>query len=319
MNKRMNISIAINEAYIPYAYVMLTSLFENNKDRNIYVYIMYGTISDEALSVFEKIEKNYGQNIICMQVPQDIFPDYLPRTNEWTLEVYYRLLLQDMMPDEVDKILQMDVDMIVNGSLSGLYDIPFNGKSLIVCQDMSVTKSGLLPQQEKLFADAIATNEFKYFNAGIMVMNLAKLRQTVNFNTFLEIVAEKRNMLFAQDQDLLNYLFFQDVIYADENKYDVFAKIAYNNGCGYDWVKSNVSVIHYAGKKPWTQDACRYDTEKIWWEYAKLTPYYYELMEQTLLGEMTESFADKTIIRLCQEKDKIYNLLMKVQALLPKV
>lgn len=319
MSDKLNVSIAINEAYIPYAYVMLTSLFENNKDRDVRVYIMYGNIQDESLLVFEELENKYHQEIVCLQVSSDIFPDYLPRTENWTLEVYYRLLLQDLLPKDVHRILQLDVDIIIDGSLSNLYDRDFNNKSLIACPDISVQEVGLIDKQHILFSDIINDENFLYFNAGVMLLNIDKLRNNISFNDFLMVAKENEGNLFAQDQDLLNLIFHGDVIYEDPYKYNAFAKILYNKDMGYDYLKKNVNIVHFAGRKPWTPDSCRYNSEKLWWEYAKLTPYYTDLIEQTFIGEMNEGYADANIRRLSKEKDELFTLLNKLKSLLPQI
>ena len=53
MSESMNIAVSINEKYIPYAYVTLTSLFENNSKEHINVYVLYGQKEDRVLHILE--------------------------------------------------------------------------------------------------------------------------------------------------------------------------------------------------------------------------------------------------------------------------
>lgn len=55
----------------------------------------------------------------------------------------------------------------------------------------------------------------------------------------------------APDQDLLNMMHDKQVKFLDEYKYNLFAKIAYDNGIHYENVKEETTIIHYAGMKPW--------------------------------------------------------------------
>lgn len=309
----MNIAIAFNEKYIPYAYVMLTSLFENNKHRDITVYMLYQDISDEALAVFEGLEEKYGQSLYAIEVSQKNILDTLPHTDEWTIEVYYRLMLQDLLPETVDRVLYLDIDVIVNGQLDGFYDVDFEDAYLAVNRDMSEAAFGLVDQQVALFSHhGVDPKEFPYFNAGIMLMNIEKIRQEYDFYRFIEEFNLRRENIFAQEQDLLNDLFFGKVKFVDENKYDLFAKVAFSKGLGHEWVKENVAIIHFAGGKPWDADSFRYSTEKLWWDYAKLTPLYFELMEKTFIDEMTLEYADKTIRQIAIENEELTQLLLKV-------
>ena len=52
---RMNLSAAINDAYTPYAYVMLTSLFEKNPEAEVYVYLLQYDLSEESKKNLENV------------------------------------------------------------------------------------------------------------------------------------------------------------------------------------------------------------------------------------------------------------------------
>lgn len=101
----------------------------------------------------------------------------------------------------------------------------------------------------------------------------------------------------AMDQDILNYVHWEKVGYIDYERYDLFARMAHNAGHTYVDVKENVAIIHYAGYKPWDADNCHFDIEQIWWDYAKLTPWYHELLEM-FLHEIMWNRTLETIISL---------------------
>ena len=43
---KMNIAVSINQAFIRYLYVMLVSLFENNRRQNLCVWLMSADLTD---------------------------------------------------------------------------------------------------------------------------------------------------------------------------------------------------------------------------------------------------------------------------------
>ena len=56
----INIVCATDGKYVPYCGVMLTSLFENNKEREVNVYILIDkALNAEGVAKFEKLAKRY--------------------------------------------------------------------------------------------------------------------------------------------------------------------------------------------------------------------------------------------------------------------
>ena len=182
---------------------------------------------------------------------------------------------------------------------------------------VNVIGGGLMQKQYELFQEHMKQENFQYFNAGILLMNLDKMRENVNLEFFVQM-GLKLN-IGAQDQDLLNYVYHGDVRYLDEKKYNLFAKLAFNEGLDYDWVKENTSIIHFAGRKPWQHEALHFNTEKFWWQYAKLTPFYIQLLEDVVLNEVDSGFMNDTIEKLNQEKLELSMTLEKCMEILKKL
>lgn len=318
MSESMNIAVSINEKYILYAYVTLTSLFENNSKEHINVYVLYGQKEDRVLHAFDELAKKYGQNIHYLEMSQAVFGDKLPRNDTWTVEIYYRLALPEVLPDEVDRILYLDVDIIVTDSLSKLYDMDLQGKSIGACKDMGVLYGSgpLSDKQEELFGIFMKDGEYAYFNSGVMLMNIAKMRKEKRSAASFVEVGERFADYINGDQDILNYVYHDDVVYADTERYNLFARALYNMGRDYTWVKEHGAIVHFVGRKPWHHEAVRYNTEKLFWEYAKKTPYYTALLEQVVIGEVESGFIDSTMKQLEQEKIQLVETLQKCMGVL---
>lgn len=313
----MNIAIAVNDKFVKYACVMLTSLFESNIEHAIELYVLYSDISEEGRLCFQNLEKKYNRKIYMIKVNVERFPDELPHNEEWPMEVYYRLALVEVLPQEIDRILYLDVDIIVKESVLEFYNTDFAGKSLCACKDMSVRAQGISKEQYELFAECITNDDFEYFNSGVLLMNISKMRKNASLDFFIKKGLEVN--IAVADQDLLNYIYYKDVKLVDEYKYDLFAKIAYNEGRTYEWVKNNVSIIHFAGRKPWHYNALHYEIERFWWEYAKLTPYYEYFLEEMVLGEVDSSCMDRLVRGLEKEKRELLDTLGKCMALLKRM
>ena len=309
MTKRMNIACASNEKYLRYTYTMLTSLLENNRDSHVHVYFLFGDIKEDKLSIFEELEKNYDVSIECCQITEDMISSKLPCNKEWTIEVYYRLALGDLLPLSEDRVLYLDVDMIIHKNLQDFYFQDFEGKALVACPDMSAL-DGLTGTQAQLFAPMLSDPFFQYFNSGMVLFNLDWIRQEGIFlKQYMDIALTIP--LTAVDQDLLNFVYYGKVKYADYHIYNLFAKQAFNSGRHYDDLKATVAILHFAGRKPWSGEGIRYDVEKLWWDYARKTPFYVEFLEELLYNEMESNFIEQEMRKMQNEKSKLMGLLQK--------
>lgn len=56
------------------------------------------------------------------------------------------------------------------------------------------------------------------------------------------------------------------------------------------WINENdIRVIHYAGyTKPWIHQLYHIEANRIWWEYAKHTPFYLEITENYINNTLAD-------------------------------
>ncbi len=316
-SNRMNIATALNSKYMRYTHVMLTSLFMNNADCDIHVYLLHSDLSESDQSHLSGLAAKHGHTIHFLKISREDFPADLPTTSAWSLETYFRLMLLDILPTDVDRLLYLDVDMIIDKSLSELYNTDFEGANFCACKDMTVDfPTG--DSRDKIFKDHIA-NGFTYFNAGMMLWNIENLRGEYSFKKYMELAKALDYQMLAPDQDLLNYMHVGQIKFVDEYNYDLFSRMAYNSGIHYDDVKKETTIIHFAGMKPWEGQYIHYDIERLWWDYAKETPFYHELLEEFVQDCISSSLIYDTMNTLSEEKRTLSAELGKSNALCKKL
>ena len=309
----MNIATALNRKYLEYTAVMLCSLCENNHE-HIDAYILHSELTDKDINTLKNSLSKYDITIIPLMINRSDFDTRLPRNSQWSIETYYRLMLMDILPDNIDRILYLDVDLIINGSVEEFYHVDFKGDEVIVADDSNGKRSRdtFGSKQAEMFKDML-DNGFRYFNAGVMLFNVQEIRKTHNFNTYMKAVEEWDYAMEAPDQDILNYVHGYKASYIDYMEYNLFARIAHNQKYTYEDVKNNVIIIHFAGDKPWDNTNCHFDIEQLWWDYAKKTIFYNELLEKMQQNLMSDNSVEKIIDNLIKEnsslKDKISTLL----------
>lgn len=303
----MNIATALNRKYLEYTSVMLTSLGTNNRQESVRVFLLHHELTDKDIQLLEASLESYNIEIVPLKVDRKQFTNRLPRTAEWSIETYYRLMLFDMLPDDVDRLLYLDVDIIVNKSLHEFYNTDFKGKDFVVCENAGgyINYEERMSQKQLEMFGPIFKQGFRYFNAGVILMNVEKLRTEYNFNRYLECIKKWNYEMGAPDQDILNYEHYNQLIYVDSHKYNYFSRIAHENGIDYKKGKKVLGIIHYTDEKPWNTKNYHYPIEKIWWDYAKKTMFYHELLEQFMEQTMADSTIEEWIRNMIGQQDEL--------------
>lgn len=314
----MNVAASFNKKYVDYAIVLFTSFCINNPEHNR-IFVLHSELEKEDLKKLRNAMSVFDAEIIELNVSERMNKLQLPVTEFWSKEIYYRLMLPEILPPDVDRILYMDVDVIVHGPVDELYYSDFEGMDLMAADDSNNTnKVGSFKEivREKIFKSK--EGDIRYFNSGILVMNIEKMRHDYPFEVYLRAMEEWDCQMSAPDQDILNYVHYGKVKFIPWEKYDLFAKIAFNDGWTYEDVKNKNMIIHFAGAKPWNFDGIRYEIERFWWEYAAKTPIYQRLMERFLEDSFTNNSLEKEAVRLCAENEAYAKAINEANDLLNK-
>lgn len=315
----MNIGTALNKKYIPYTTVMIASLCINNKC-HVDAYLFNSELEGSDLEKMGKALSSFDVTLHSIVVDKKNFNEKMPRSEQWSLEAYYRLFMFELLSDTVERMLYLDGDIVVNKDISMFYDSSFDGADMVVCDD----KSGLNKPESygnkhrEMFADAYKKG-FRYFNSGVLLINVKDMRKRYSFDTYLEAMKKWNYEMEAPDQDILNFLHWERVKYADCKVYDLFARVAHNQNKTYSDVKENVAIIHYTGYKPWESGNFHFDIEKIWWEYAKEMPFFKELLDSFVIDVVSDRKVADYIRSVEKERNEKKKLLSKVLGTLEKI
>lgn len=315
----VNIAIALNKEVLAQAYVMLRSVAKNHTSSQVCVYVLHSELSNENCAFLQDalLRGRADHRMVFLKIdPAKV--EGMPYNRLWSPEMYYRLMLPDLLGERVDRILYLDIDMIVNKDITGFYNTDFEDCLLIAAKDMEFQSILSLDEPgsrtRNAFFKELAKNGMIYFCSGMLLMNLAKLKGQYSFEKYKEIFFRVSDKMILPDQDLLNYVHQGQVKYVDELQFGLFAQTAHKMGMGYREVSEQVSILHFTGRaKPWTINLVRYDIEKIWWEYAKDAPFYAELLESVFYHSMESHFTEDRIHALMDENEKLRTLVQKCQ------
>ena len=283
-----NIAIAPNKPYANYMMVLMQSLFETNSDKKLFFYVLYHELSERERNRIQVFVETNGADISFVLVENELFSGF-PLEERFSSEAYFRLIVQDVLPKEVDRLLYLDCDMIVTGDINELYHTELEDKYFAACGFSTQCECG------------------DEFNSGMLLFDMEKMRRDISLKTY-QALTKRLSSDFYLDQALLNAQFAKDgVKYVWKQKYNFtcpfYRKFA-------DKIKKempsytleDIVVVHFAGPgiRPWQiclteEELKRLDKKNLldffamkgylidklyvyflemWWHYAEKTPCY---------------------------------------------
>jgi len=250
----MNILVTLNSNYVKPLKVMLKSLFLNNQEESFSIYLIYSSLTDEELEDLNSYIERHGSKLDIIRIDDNYFAN-APVLFHYTKEMYYRLLAHKFLPENIDRILYLDPDILVINSIRELYNMDIDEYLYAAAYHDIISVKEINKLRLKPYdIDA-------YYNSGVLLMNLKLHRQLIDEKAIYEFVEKNHYRLIMPDQDILNALYAKRIKSIDEKlyNYDVryfrYYKLLSNNLWNMDHVINNTVVLHFCGKKkPWKKD-----------------------------------------------------------------
>lgn len=253
----MNIGVVSSIQYLNYINILCKSIiFNNNQDLN--VYILSNELANDDLTLLDSFDGKVIYHLI--NIKNELF-DSIDEKRRYGIYTYFRLLAYELLPKELNRILWLDLDIVINGSIENFYFQDFDNNSIIACKDSAGEIRNVISND--LINKYSLDGNSDMFNAGVMLMNLDKVRKINPIKKIKKIILEDQLKLTFADQDVFNIVFHKDV------KFDssIYNYMTMKNG-GYSFIQNPI-IIHYAGSiKP---DNYKYHDShlKEYWKYYK--------------------------------------------------
>lgn len=295
----INIICASDNPFAPYCGVMLTSLFENNRNNNLAVYVLCDkSFSSGNCKKYQRLGKRYGQTVHIVPVDNSLTHNFpISQTlNHITTPTYYRLLACRLLPPDVDKAIYLDSDAIVTSSLEPMWSINMDGKAIAAVPD------GWITYENNTYDHLDYDHRHGYFNAGILLINLHHWRQHNLEARMIDYIHQHRDNLPYNDQDVLNGVMHDNKLWLPE-RYNLQTK----NLLKYYWEclpetyhqtllreLPQAVIIHYCGKtKPWHYRYSGGAFHTLWENYRRLSPYPHCRIRRPLFKYLKRTVKDR--------------------------
>lgn len=269
----MNIVLISDENYAVQTAVTLQSFFEHNEGHHDIYFLTTGVKEESRIKLFNFCEfYNSVFHYICID---DKKLDPFDGIGYWSKYTFMKILIPELLPSYIDKVLYLDVDIIVKASLSDLYSIDLAKAGLAAVEDV--------PNAESHKKRCCLSPKTVYINSGLMLMNMPLWRIEFKMNSFFDYIDENKNKFKINDQDVINSV-FENRIIALEWKYNVTsAFFGFKSAIWkiypsqYKTIRKKPVVIHFTNSnKPWISGSYHI-YKKEWYDILKRSNFTYDI------------------------------------------
>ena len=248
-----HILVTLDRNYLKVLSVMLYSLSQSDPEGVYTVYVVNNTLTEEDFAPLSALLPR--TELVNVRVPEDLLQN-APVSDRYPTEMYYRLFAARYLPQQLERILYLDPDLVVLHSLRSLYQIDFDSKLFAAASHIESRTFRELNRRRLHLSE-----HAKYLNSGVMMMNLALLRKE-SPQTIIDYIQSHKATLLLPDQDVLNALYADRTVPLDPMVYNLGEKylrlknlhLPPQEKLTLDWVRSNTAIVHYYGRnKPWKE------------------------------------------------------------------
>jgi len=261
-----NILMCANAEYAQHLAVALVSLLENN-DWGYFNIVVVGSkgLVDESEKIRNSLGK-YKHFEIEFRIRVDDEDTVLPLNKHYSVDNYSRIWVEKYFPENTARVLYLDSDLIVVGSIMKLYNYDIGDNVVGAVSIAGSDRSSLLE----------VPVEFGYFNSGVILIDLEKWRNEDVFSRLITYIRGNADKLIDADQDALNACLYDQRCPLD---------YVWNVISPYYWdewqselstedlrrIRRNARIVHFNGaSKPWSFHN-RHPRKTDYYKYLSLT------------------------------------------------
>jgi lipopolysaccharide biosynthesis glycosyltransferase len=242
-----------------------------NPDDDVRIHYLPGPgISAEDESRLAGMVERAGGSISFMRVTDEMLAG-LPTEGFTRKATWYRIFLPELLPN-VDRLLFLDLDLIVMDSLRPLWEIDLRGRYVAAVTNVP-------PSRYARRLGAAGFDPGDYFNAGVVLMDLKVMRRDGCTEAMREYGVTHSDQLVLRDQDALNAVLGHSrlPLHPRWNCMNSFFEFPWSNEVfgadALERAKVDPAIRHFEGRgKPWHY-LCDHNSSSLYADHRKQTPW----------------------------------------------
>ena len=246
-NKEQNakhILLCGDKNYIKYCGVTLTSILLSNPDKNFTFHLFCDDISEKDLEKIKETAEKFNTIINIYYLNVDLLEKFstdMQGNDHISIAAYFRFIAFGELSKCIDKVLYLDSDILVKGSIVDFWNTEMCSKCAVVIEDAAGKENA-----KRLKTD-------KYFNSGVMFVDL-KIWDDKDYTKKCIEVAAKKVYRFL-DQDILNLVLDENIILIDKKynyNYSLSRLMDKSKKPSAEKLSDDIVICHFIGaSKPW--------------------------------------------------------------------
>ena len=244
-DQSISVLFAFDGNYAQHGAACIASLLRHSQSK---LEVVIASTQDPE-SFAPRFRKSFDSNdrisirFVRFEVPSDT---NFPTPYTLTKDAYLRLWAHELFPDR-SRVLYLDPDTIVTGSIEELWNTDLEGKTIGAVP----IPNSIRPAQHGMPPGSL------FFNSGVLLMDLEAWRARNYCGKCLDFIQRHPERAIDADQDILNLCLFGDWLPLDYkwNVINPFFRPSYDMGlkeAELARVRAEAVIIHYnGGAKPW--------------------------------------------------------------------
>lgn len=314
----MNVVFASDDNYVRLLTIAAISFLKNNqKDFDEFnIFILDDGISENNKNKIISVLNEYKCNVSFIKTKNIEDLDFkvlsLEREELPSLTTYARLFIPSLLPADVDKVLYLDCDSIIVNSFKELWNEDISDYYCAAVRDCSNTS----------FMEALGiSRDEKYFNAGVLFINLKKWREDNVEEKFIEFLSKNQQRYYQHDQGVLNNVFKNKIktIHPKYNLQGYFQFLNYNVSRKYSCIETEYyskKIMDDARENPVFLHFCAADYFRPWKNpshpYFKEFEYYANLTGCNDVIDYSTEFNSKQMLFQKFSQNKLGTIVLNL-------
>lgn len=271
---------------MPLSVTLYSGLINLKSECPVELYVLDGGIREANKKRLERVVQKSESSVHLRWVKVDISSIADLPTHEWiNTTTYLRLFISEIVPENVTKALYLDSDLLIERSLTELWDHNLDSYPLAATQAYG-TPTVSFPLGISSYEELGYPPDTPYFNAGVLLCNLERWRKEDLSGQVIAYLRKYRDQVQMNDQEGLNAVLAQDWKPLDL-KWNVMSHLVnFDEWPGSPFKEkvrprreellTDAYIYHFAGgSKPW-QIGCTHPAQLQWisylWESGWFTP-----------------------------------------------
>jgi len=269
---RVRVAFVTDANYAMPTAVAVRSLIENaSRPEDLEIVVFCHDVPTEIRQRLLESWRPGEINVALADIDLDSFEGF-PAREYFTVAVYARLIYHRLLPNDWDRVISLDSDMVIRGDLTDLYESDLDGRPLAAAREpyspVVAWKQGVNGWKELGLSP-----HTPYFNAGMMVLDLTRWRLD---NVGERAIAHGRrhaDRLQQQEQECLNAVLAGDWTEVDQIwNLGPYWRLPARRIGRHKAVWEKGVIRHFVGiRKPWMPDCVNMENADEFYRYLDLT------------------------------------------------